>query len=545
MPTQTDENADQLLLRSWKIIFFIAIAFSFVFNLLRLAGPLFIFLVHDQILVSESTETLTELFIFVAILIVVMGIVDYSRRRILARLGAQLQERVEERIFSSTARDKYFLPGLRKPIAGLNEIDNLRGFFHSDTLIAVLDFMWAPMFLVVVFFFHWMLGWAVVCGLLGLLALSLVKTSFCKEKKDRSKAARNKISNMKDMILVSREIIRSQEMSSGFKQRWLDARQSSRDKSIELSDWNSWFTIFSRQIRMLLQYSVLGIGAYLVLNEELSVGAMVASMFLSVRVFVPVGQFIKELPSIRRAALNWKNLRKILSNRKVVVEKKYTEHPEKQLTLCAVNAKSQLTGVSLLRSINLTIEPGTVMEITGKSGSGKTVLAETILGVFPRTSGTIQYGDANIDELCSDQAKSLFGYIPESPTLISGSIEENISSLAVCPDRNKVVRAANLAQIHEMIMSLPDGYQTKIEPKNNCFSRGQNYQITLARAFYSEPNILIIDQPDIFFHENLGENLNKILSKVTDCGCAVVILSSKRITSLEPDYRYTLEKGSL
>ena len=543
--TQTGENINRILRRDWKIIFFIAVVFSFFFNLLRLAGPLFIFLVYDRILVSKSTQELAELFLLTAFLILVMGTMDYSRRRILARLGAQVQERFEEYLFSTTARGKFFSPALRKPVAGLNEIDNLRGFFHSNTLIAVLDFMWAPMFLAVVFYFHWMLGSAVVCGLLGLLALSLVNTSLGNDKKNHSNAARDKISSMKEMILVSREVIKSQEMSSGIKARWLHARQSSRDKSIEFSDWTSWFTIFARQIRMLLQYSVLGIGAYLVLNGELSVGAMVASMFLSVRVFVPVGQFIKELPAIGRALTSWKSLKRITAKRKVIVEKEPTEQPGKKLILRGVSAKSQLTGVTLLKSIDLAVEPGTIVEITGESCSGKTVLAETILGIFPKTSGKVLYGGTSVFNLSLSQAESMFGYVPESPALIRGSIEENISSLAVCPDSEKVFAAANLAQIHEMIMSLPDGYQTKVDPRNNCFSRGQNYQLALARALYSEPAILIIDEPDIFLRENPGRDLNRILRKAGGPDSMAIILSRGRMLSLEPDSRYILHKGRL
>lgn len=543
----SDENPDHLLLRNWRILFVVAIVFSFFFNLLRLSGPLFIILVHDQVLVSQSEEKLTELFLLVAFFLVVMGLVDYSRRRLLARLGAQFQERFEERVFSRTARHQFFLPGSRKPARGLNEIDNLRGFFHSDTLVALLDVMWAPMFLIVVFYFHWMLGSAVILGILSLLVLSFAKNSFASGKKNRSRIAREQISNMKEMILRSADVLRSQEMSPGFNKRWLQARQSSRDKSIELSDWSSWFTIFSRQIRLLLQYSVLAIGAYLVLKGELSVGAMVASMFLSVRVFVPVGKVTKEWPAVRKAVLNLKSLRENISprNSEILKEEGRIASSGKELTLRAVNVTSTLTSSLLLKSVDLTLKPGMVALIGGKSGSGKSVLARTILGITPKTSGKISYGGIAVEALSPDQAQGVFGYLPESISLVRGTVEENITGLAAYPDIEKVHGAANFAQMHEMIMNLPDGYQTRIDPEYNCFSNGQQYQIALARALYAEPKLLIIDEPDFFLKARQGENLRNLREKVVNTGGSVIILSREPLSFLNPDCRFTLNDGRL
>lgn len=544
MASLTEPRTDILFLHRWRLIILVAVAFSFAFNVLRLSGPVFIILVHDHVLVSGSREKLVELFLLLALFLVVMGVMDYSRRRLLARLAAQFQERIEDCLFVLTVRQKFLLPGLRKPTKGLNEVDNLRGFLHSDTLVALLDFMWAPMFLVVVFYFHWMLGWTVISGLSGLLVLSLVKHKFANERREESRVARDEVNGLKDMILTSGGVIRSQDMSPGFNERWLLARRTSRDKSIALSDWNSWFGIFSRQIRILLQYSVLAIGAYLALNGELSVGAMVASMFLSVRVIVPVGQVIQDWPSVRRAVLNWNSLKaKICAKTKEAV-RNHQDASDTQDGLClrAVSTRSRLSGALLLKSIDLTIGPGMLVEINGESGSGKSVLARTIPGIHPKSSGTIQCGGVAIEALSPSMAQRIFGYVPASASLIRGTIEENIAGLAVHPDNEKILRAAHLAQIHDAIAQLPDAYKTKIDPADIPFSSGQQYRIALARALYHEPWLLIFDEPDSFLREDHGDILNKIM---TETGSSVIVFSRERLDLIKPDKQYTLKDGIL
>lgn len=545
MATGNQENIARYALQKGSFILISAFVLSFLFNLIRLTGPLFMLLIYDRVLTSRSQETLISLFVLVAVFLVVMGLFDYSRRRILARFAAQFQERVEKKIFSATSKDKFFVRGQNKPASGLAELDGLRGFFHSSGLISIFDFVWAPMFLVVVFTLHWKLGWVTVGGLGLLLLLSLVKMLFSTGRNERAKGASNDIGKLKTMMLISNDTIRSQEMTSSFKQRWVKARKNSRDKAIELMDWSAWFSITSRQIRMLLQYTVLATGAYLTLKGELTVGAMVATTFLVVRVLLPVEQFFNQLPNIRKAIKNWNQLNKIVTAKTPPAYNEDLENLKAHLSLSNLSARSPMTGQLILRSASMTISPGSVVEITGSSGAGKSILAETLLGAWGKSGGTILVGGTNVSRLSSEQAGRLFGYVPETPNFVTGSVIENISRLADAPDQNKVFAAAKRAGVHDMIIALPDGYDTRIDASNVGFSNGQKHQLALARALYHGPKILIIDEPDMALRKALDGDLKTLLDAFKSEGKIVLILSRMPLDLAQTTSKKTLDGGRL
>jgi ATP-binding cassette subfamily C protein len=542
MSTSNDPDILRAAVHSGRKTFAIAIGFSFLCNLLRLTGPLFILLIYDRVLPSRSEETLVVLFTLVTAFLITLGMLDYSRRRLLARFGAQFQEHVEEEIFAATPKEEFFKTRQLKPLAGLSDVDAIRGFFNSNAVIAVLDFMWTPMFLVVVFIFHWVLGWVVVGGLALLLALNLVKTYLATGRADRAKSSSGNITDLKNMLLKSRRVMKAQGMAAPFNDRWLEARRSSRDHSIELKDWSAWFSILTRQIRTLLQFSVLAVGAYFVINGKITTGAMIASMFLSVRVFLPVDQLIREWPRIRRMRDNWNFLQNYLNRRSQQEPHHELWDLDAGLRLESLSKRSPVTNKPLLRNINLTAEAGTVLEISGPSGAGKTVLAETIVGALPKNGGSIIVGGTNIERLTAAQAKNLFAYIPETVELVDGTIADNIAGLESEPDMDRVVETARLAGIHEFVLQLPDGYRTYIEAGNEALSRGQTRQLALARALYKQAHILIIDEPDELLQAALKKPIPAMIETTKSI---VIVLTRTSIPALAADRRYLLEDGRL
>ena len=334
-------------------------------------------------------------------------------------------------------------------------------------------------------------------------------------------------------------------MAGAFKSRWLEARKDSRDKSIELKDCTAWFDIASRQIRMLSRYSVLAVGAYLAVNGKLSIGAMVASSFLVLRVLSPVESFLNQLPQIRLAINNWRNLKRILQAKTPPILHDDEDELAPHLSLTTVYSRSSSTRKNALFGVNLEVTQGQLVQIQGKTGSGKTLLAETIIGTWPKNAGTILCGGANMDLLGSRHLGSFFGYVPETIEFVKGSIKENIARLAPQVDLDKVYKAAERAGVHDQIIALPDGYDTEVGDADTKLSKGMKHQIALARALYDEPKVLVFDEPDITLRAALSGKLASTFHELRSRGSAIVILTRKALTLQNCDKIYILDGGRL
>lgn len=523
-------------------IVYFAIAMSVIRGLLKLAGPLFMILMFNQVLPSRSVPTLVALFLLLVVILAIMALLDYSRRRILARFGAQFQERVEDHIFSSAARSAYFAGGRGKPAAGLNEVDQLRGFFHSGSLVTILDFFWSPVFLAVVFLIASTVGWVVVAGLALLVLINMLKVSAERARAERYAEAKETIGTLKNTLMTSRHVIESQQMMADYNKRWVLARRSARDTSVELKDLNGWFSILSSHAALLIQYAALAVGAYLTIQGELTTGSMIASMYLSRHVFNPAERFLKQVPNIREAIGNWKSLDVILNSASAPTG---TPEHAAALRLRQLTVRCPMTKTQLIRNVSVEIAPGSSIEIVGGSGSGKTVLAETLVGRFTRASGKILFGTVDVDRLSIADAAQTVGYVPQQVEFISGTIEENIAGLDTGLDGGRIIRASRLAQIHDKILSLPDGYLTRIDAGGSIFSKSERHRLAVARALYRNPKLLIVDEPDATFRDALQSELENEFATFLAQGGILLILTRDFLERYRPTRRFTLHDGVL
>ncbi|MCE8517194.1 ATP-binding cassette domain-containing protein [Ruegeria pomeroyi] len=533
--------------RKGGLILSSAFVLSFAVNLLRLGGPFFMILVYDRVLTSRSMETLIALFSLLIVLLMVLGTLDYARKRLLARFGAQFQEQMEETLLRNSGRNHVFQHNKSKPAVGLDEVDGLRGFFHSGSLIAVFDFIWTPMFLTVVFFLHPLLGWACVAGvaLIGLLAL--IKAVFMGGRRERARESAGAVATLRSVLIASRETVRGQDMGVGFRPRWQKAREDARDDAIALKDWTGWFDSMSKVTVMVVRYSVLATGAYLTLNGVLTVGAMVAATFLVTRILGPVDRFFTQIPQMFQARDHWQRLNAILATRAEELEDEYAEQPGAlhQLMLDNVSVRSPLTGKLILRSVSLVAEAGEIIEINGLSSQGKTVLMETILGMWSTSSGAVLVGGRHSSRLTDADARKLFGYAPDNPSFVAGTIEENISGLDTEATPDAVSLAARRARMHAAISSLPDGYKTMLDARGNCLSSFERYQLGLARAFYGDPKILLIDGLDSDMMVRIPKKLKVTFNALKNNGTTIILTSRDPLDLSYVDRRFQLKDGKL
>lgn len=525
-----------------RYLVYFPVFISLIYGLLRLIGPLFMILIFDRVLPSRSVPTLISLLLLLVIVYAFMTLLDYSRRRVLARFGAQFQERVEDNIFSSADRGTYFSRSKGRPAAGLNEADQLRSFFHSGSLVAILDFFWSPLFLVAVFIISPFVGWIVLAGIALLVLVRAIKGSLDKSREERQNEARDKVSELKDALAGSPHVIESQQMTAAYNKRWVFARRRSRDASVEANDWNAWFSVLSGHISRFLPYTTLAAGAYLTILGEMTIGSMVACMRLARLVHAPTERFMKEVPSIGEAKANWRSLDKILSAPRAPIA---AVGDKEVLRVVQVKVRCPITRNQLLNNVSMTVPPGSSVEIVGGAGSGKTALAETLIGRFQRANGKVLLGDIDIERLSIDDAAKTFGYVPQRVDFIKGSIEENITGLDIEPNKDRLVRAARFAQIHRRIAALPEGYATRIDPIGSIFSKSERHQIALARAFYPDPRVLVLDEPDTAFRNGLAKELKGQIERFLARGGILIVLTRLPLKNFEASKNYTLNNGIL
>ena len=535
-------SALQGIFRDLRYLVYFPALISLVYGLLRLVGPLFMILIFDRVLPSRSVPTLVSLLVLLVVVYAFMTLLDYSRRRVLARFGAQFQERVEDKLLSAEDRSAYLARGKGRPAAGLNEVDQLRSFFHSGSLVGIMDFFWSPVFLVAIFVISPFVGWIVVAGIALLVLIRAVKGSLDKSREEKQKQASENVKQLKDTLARSTHVIEMQQMTAAYNKRWVAARRQSRDASVEANDWNSWFSVLSGHASRFLPYSTLAAGAYLTILGEMTIGSRVACMRLAWLVHAPTDRFLKEFSSLGEAKANWRNLDRILSTPRAPVAVLGRSEP---LRMDQVKVRCPVTRRQLLNNVSLTIAPGSSVEIIGGAGAGKTTLAETLIGRFQLANGKILLGDIDIERMSINDAVSAFGYVPQRVDFISGTIEENITGLATEPDTERLVRATRFAQVHRKIVSLPEGYATPIDAIGSLFSKSERHQLALARAFYPEPRVLLLDEPDTTFRNGLANGLKRPIDRFLNRGGILIVLSRLPLKNFTSTRRYTLAGGIL
>jgi ATP-binding cassette subfamily C protein len=520
--------------------------FSVFVNILMLTGPLFMLQVYDRVLGSRSEETLVALFLLVGVLYALMGFLDYARGRVLARFGARFRSELDGRVFDAVMK-RSLLPKFRAaPASGLRDLEAMQNMFSSPVMLALFDVPWTPLFIGAIFIFHPLLGWMALAGGGVLIVVTLLNNWLTKRKSGEAQSSSMQAHGFAEQVRLSSEIVRSQGMSGTIAKRWHMMRDSSLDQSIHSSDWTGFFTALTKSFRLFLQSAMLAVGAWLVLQGELTAGAMIAGSILLGRALAPIEQSIGHWPNVQRSISGWKLLGELL---------KETPPDQAAMKLPKPNAHLSVRGVSvfapevkshrILADIGFKVEPGHVLGIIGKSGSGKSTLAKTLLGLLPPVAGEIRLGGATLDQYDPDDLGAFIGYLPQQVTLFTGTVAENIARMSTDPDEAKVIEAAQRANAHEMILSLTDGYKTVVQGQDNQLSGGQRQRIALARAFYNDPVLLVLDEPNSALDADGSAALNRAVREFKGSDRAVILMTHRPSAIAECDTLIVMENGKI
>lgn len=519
--------------------------FSVFVNILMLTGPLFMLQVYDRVLGSRSEATLVALFLLVGVLYALMGLLDYARGRVLARFGARFQTELDDRVFDAVLK-RSLLPKYRAaPATGLRDLETMQSMFTSPAMLALFDVPWTPIFIGAIFIFHPLLGWMAIGGGAFLVVITLLNNWLTRRKTNEARTASQYAQGFAEQARYSSEIVRSQGMSRAISDRWHGMRETALEQTLNASDWTGLFSALTKSFRLFLQSAMLAVGAWLVLKGELTAGAMIAGSILLGRALSPIEQSIGQWPLVQRSVSGWKALRELLEKTPPDDDAIRLPKPEARLMLNNLSVYAPGAVQPTLSNVSFNLPPGEVLGLIGKSGSGKSTLAKTLLGLIPAVSGEVRLGGATLDQYDPDDLGSFIGYLPQHVSLFTGTVAENIARMSTDPDEDKIIEAAKRANAHEMILSLPEGYKTIVQGQDSQLSGGQRQRIALARAFYNDPVLLVLDEPNSALDAEGSDALNRAVREFKSAEKAVIIMTHRPMAIAECDRLIVIESGEI
>ncbi|MEM7470302.1 MAG: type I secretion system permease/ATPase [Pseudomonadota bacterium] len=523
-------------------LFAIAFLFSIFVNLLMLTGPLYMLQVYDRVLGSRSEETLLALSLLVVFLYTMMGALDYARGRVMARVGARFQDRLDRRVFGAMLR-KSSRVGPADNKTGLRDLESVQTFFGSPALLALFDIPWTPLFLAAIFIFHPWLGYLALSGGTVLILLTVLNQRITRQPQLDANLNAMQANRLSDTIMAQPEIIQGLGMREASFNRWQKVRQKALAGSLLRSDRAGGITSLTKALRLFLQSAMLGLGAFLVLRGQLTPGAMIAGSILLGRALAPVEQSIGQWGLVQRAQLGWQSLAALLSEVDETPSRTALPRPKANLSADQLTVIPPGDKQATLRMLSFDLPPGQALGVIGPSGAGKSTLARAIIGVWPIAGGKIRLDSAAIDQYEPDVLGAHIGYLPQKVSLFDGTIGENIARLDPKADPEKIVAAAQKAAAHELILRQPEGYDTPYIEAHGRLSGGELQRIGLARALYGNPVIVVLDEPNANL-DNEGSNaLNTAIRNLKQDGCSVIIMAHRPSAIRECENLLVLDGG--
>ena len=541
----THLNEKHALRRAARGLFGSVFVFSVFVNLLMLTGPLFMVQVYDRVLGSRSEETLLALFLLVAALYVLMGVLEYARGRLLARFALRFRNALDARVFRASVCPGVGGAAQMQPAQGLRHLDAVQAFFISPVMLAVFDILWTPFFIAAIFVFHPSLGWLALAGgaalVLAAAANSVLSAPHTSAAQQSSIAAQS----IADQTRRLGGIAQSLGMINAMQARWQKVHDDALVQAVRASDWSGSFTAFSKTFRLFLQSAMLALGAWLALQGAVSAGAMIAGSILLGRALAPIEQTLAQWALIQRASAGWRALAQLFRHLPEQGSRLTLPRPVARLSVQGLTVYAEQTRKPLLAGVSFSVESGQTLGVIGNSGAGKSTLAHALVGLARAVGGEIRLGGAGLDQYDPAQLGALIGYLPQEVSLFSGTVAENIARMSLTMDESKVIDAAKRANAHDMILSLPKGYQTRLEGGESGLSGGQKQRLALARALYGDPVLFILDEPNSALDHVGPDALNKAVQDAQRTGCCALIMTHRPQAIAACDQLIVLENGRI
>lgn len=518
--------------------------FSFFVNLLMLVPSFYMLQVYDRAVGSASVSTLLMLTLIMLLLMITMGGLEWVRSRIMVRISTRLDTLLSQRLFDASFKQALNTSGLNATAQPLSDLNGLRQFLTGNGLFAFFDVPWIPIYLAVMFMFHPWYGWMGIVSavLLGALAFANEKLTHAPlQAANREQMAATALTHKS---LRNAEVVESMGMLASLRQHWSARTHKILALQSLASDRAGTMTSVSRTFRQIVQSLVLGLGAYLTINHEISSGLMIAGSILLGRALAPIDQLIGVWKGFLGARSQYARLHELLLKVAAEPERMPLPAPEGAIRVEGLSAGAPDARKPIIRGVNFQVSAGEVVGIIGPSGAGKSTLARALLGVWPSLAGTVRLDGADISQWRREELGQYIGYLPQDIELFEGSISQNISRFGTV-NAPAVVAAARMAGVHELILQLPDGYDTLIGANGGGLSGGQRQRIGLARALYGEPRLVVLDEPNSNLDDAGEKMLAEALQKLRQSRATVFVITHRSGVLAQVDKLLVLNQGEL
>jgi len=506
----------------------IMVLFSFIINLLYLTGPIFMMQVYDRVLTSANIPTLVGLLLITMLLYVFFGFLEYIRGQALSAHGELVADSLTEKAYTQSILnncDKSPSKGKKQAVADVN---TLRSFLTSPTFTGFFDLPWTPVFLLVIFAFHPVLGTFALVACMTLAVLAFLNERLSRQQLQRASGLSIHTNNLAQSAQRNAVTLRGNGMIGSMHQQWQKSDTEARKVALKGSSINSSFSTTTKTIRMMVQSIMLGLGAYFVIQGELSEGSIIACTVILSRSLAPLEKLLGNYSSIVNARDSWDNIKTWLFDTEGDDKKQTLPEPKasllvRELSVFPPNDNTKF----LIKNLQFSLKAGDVLGISGHSGSGKSTLAKALVAAWPAAKGKVCLDGADLQQWSRDTLGDHIGYLPQEIELFDGTVAENIARFRDDMEFSQVLAASELAGTHQLILELKDGYNTRLGVDGTALSSGQKQRIALARALYNEPFLVVLDEPNSNL-DNEGEKLlNETIEKLQKRHAIVVFVSHR------------------
>ncbi|WP_170755767.1 type I secretion system permease/ATPase [Ruegeria lacuscaerulensis] len=522
---------------------FVAVAFFSLFlNLLMLAGPLYMLQVYDRVLTSQNADTLIALSVLLAGVFVVIACLDLMRMRILGRLAARFELSVGAPVLNAAMRRR--VQG--ETSSGENLVEDVNGFrefISGTTLTAFFDAPWIPIYLMVLYVLHPLLGLLGLVGAVTLTIMALINNARARGPMEQASQARGRSDALFDTSDRNAELVHALGMKGDLVRRWTALQSDAHRYKTRAADRVASFSVVSKTVRMGLQSAILGLGAALAISGESTAGVMIAATIVLARALSPIDQPIGQWRTFLAARGSYSKLKQLTEDYADAPLNLNLPRAFKTLDVKIAQAGPPRAINANIRSIDFSLKAGDVLAIIGHSGSGKTTLGKMLAGIWFPQRGEVLLDGSPMSKWNGEDLGKQIGYLPQDVELFDGTIRENIGRFSTAIDDAEVLRAAREAGVHEMISSLPEGYETRIG-QGFFLSGGQRQRLALARALYGDPFVLVLDEPNSDLDADGEQALRDALLAAQARGAIAIVMTHRPATLQAANKVMVLRNGN-